>query len=152
MYLPQTAEYALRAMTYMANLPPETAVRARDLSQATTIPSHYLSKVLRRLVLAGLLTSQRGHGGGFCLAREPHLIRFLDIMVALDFRPDPSRCSFGWGSCDPSKPCPLHSAWSRLNSAFCAWAAETTLATVLVTGGLPDPASDEGKNLKRTSL
>ena len=54
MLLPQTAEYALRAMAWLATIPQDEPVRARDLSQATGIPPHYLSKVLRRLVLADL--------------------------------------------------------------------------------------------------
>ena len=152
MYLPQTTEYALRAMTYMANLPAGTAVRARDLSKATSIPSHYLSKILRRLVLADLLESQRGHGGGFSLSREPAEIRFLDVLIALDFRPDPTHCAFGWGTCDANKPCPLHGVWSRLNHLFCEWATNTTLADVQISAGLPDPASPAGKNLDRNSF
>lgn len=140
MHLPQTVEYALRAMTYIANLPEGHAVRARDLSTVTGVPSHYLSKLLRRLVVAGLLDSQKGHGGGFVLAMPARFIRFLDVMMAADFRPDPTHCAFGWGSCRPTQPCPLHPAWSTLNEALCSWAATTTLADVAVPGGLPLPA------------
>ncbi|MBW2295571.1 MAG: Rrf2 family transcriptional regulator, partial [Deltaproteobacteria bacterium] len=68
MVLSQTAEYALRAMAWLATAPTREPVRAKDLSVATGIPSHYLSKVMRRLVLAGLLISQKGQGGGFLLA------------------------------------------------------------------------------------
>lgn len=139
MHLPQTVEYALRAMTYIANLPEGQAVRARDLSAVTGVPAHYLSKLLRRLVVAGLLESQKGHGGGFVLAMPPRFIRFLDVMMAADFRPDPAHCAFGWGACRPSQPCPLHPAWNSLNEALCNWAAQTTLADVTVEGGLPIP-------------
>jgi Rrf2 family iron-sulfur cluster assembly transcriptional regulator len=130
MLLPQSVEYALRAMACIANQPEGTALRARDLSLAIGVPSPYLSKVLRRLVLAGLLLSQRGRGGGFTLARPARQVRFIDVMMAVDFRPDPDHCAFGWGACDPSAPCPLHGAWSRLNEAVCDWAAQTTLADV----------------------
>ena len=72
----QTAEYALRAMSHLAR-PDAAAMRAIDLARATQVPVHYLSKVLRRLVDAGLLHSQKGHGGGFVLARraDPGLAR-----------------------------------------------------------------------------
>ncbi|MFZ4578817.1 MAG: RrF2 family transcriptional regulator [Myxococcota bacterium] len=142
MHLPQTVEYALRAMTYMANLPADRAVRARDLSVATGVPVHYLAKLLRRLVVAGLLKSQKGHGGGFVLAQPPRFIRFLDVMMAADFTPNPVHCAFGWGACKTDQPCPLHSSWSKLNEALCDWAATTTLADVALPGGLPMPHAE----------
>jgi Rrf2 family protein len=130
MFLPQTAEYALRAMAWLATIPRDEPVRAKDLSQATGIPSHYLSKVLRRLVLADLLVSQKGQGGGFVLARAPEDIRFLDILRAMDVYPDEGHCAFGWGACSDVHPCPLHESWGWLNDQIRDWAATTTLATV----------------------
>jgi Rrf2 family iron-sulfur cluster assembly transcriptional regulator len=105
-------------------------MRAVDLSQATQVPAHYLSKVLRRLVEARLLISQKGHGGGFVLARPALEIRFAEVLAAVDQAPGTGRCAFGWGSCDTSHPCPLHPAWSRLNDALTSWAENTTLAEV----------------------
>jgi Rrf2 family protein len=129
--LSQTAEYAIRAMAHLARVADsEPAVRARDLSRATLVPVHYLSKVMRRLVAAGLLVAQKGHGGGFSLARPAATIRFSDVLAAVDEAPNGDRCAFGWGSCDARTPCPLHPAWSRLNEALIGWAAETTLAHV----------------------
>ncbi len=141
MQLPQTVEYALRAMAYIANLPPDVAVRAQDLAAATNVPPHYLSKLMRRLVVAGLLKSQKGHHGGFVLAMPPRYIRALDIMMAADFHPNPTHCAFGWGNCRPAEPCPLHPVWSSLNETICTWAAMTTLVDMQVEGGLPMPAS-----------
>ena len=57
MLFSQTGEYALRAMASLAISGSRASVPARDLSEQTGIPAHYLSKILRRLVLAGLLES-----------------------------------------------------------------------------------------------
>jgi len=131
MLLSQTAEYALRAMAWMALQDPQQPQRARDMAEATQIPLHYLSKILRRLVLAGLLSSQKGQGGGFLLARPPDQIRFQEILLALDLVTDAEgRCAFGWGTCGEANPCPLHGAWSELKSAMQRWAADTTLDAV----------------------
>jgi len=105
-------------------------LRARDLSAATQVPLHYLSKILRRLVLAGLLTSQKGQGGGFLLAREPKAIRFQDILTAVDVLPDAYGCAFGWGTCGEENPCPLHGAWSEIKQAMQDWALNTTLDSI----------------------
>jgi len=130
MLLSQTAEYALRAMAALAGLPQGTPVRARDLSVGTGIPVHYLSKVLRRMVLSGLLTSQKGQGGGFCLARPADQITFFEILTAVNAYPTTDRCAFGWGSCSEAQPCPLHPAWSHLHDNVDEWAKNTTLADV----------------------
>jgi Rrf2 family protein len=130
MILPQTAEYALRAMAWMASVPDDAPMRARDLSRATQIPPPYLAKILRRLVLAGLLTSRKGQGGGFTLARAPEDIRFIDVLAAVDVIPEEGRCAFGWGKCQESDPCPLHHVWVTIRDQFRSWATNTTLAEI----------------------
>lgn len=131
MYLTQTAEYALRAMAHVASLGKGQAQRAQDMALATGIPLPYLSKILRRLVVAGLLVSQKGHHGGFVLARPARDIRFADILAAADYNPNPEACAFGWENCDPVHPCPLHPAWAQLKTSYSDWAASTTLAQVV---------------------
>jgi len=128
MILPQTAEYALRAMVCLATAEPGKPVLARDLSRATAIPPQYLSKILRRLVLAELLESRKGFGGGFFLARPPETICFRDVLQAVDSYPTSGRCAFGWDQCDPDRPCLLHDAWTRIQRSFQEWAEQTTLA------------------------
>lgn len=132
MVLSQTALYALRAMATLAKLAPGESIRAPELADRTGIPGHYVSKVMRRLVVAKLVRGQRGHGGGFQLARPPASIRFADILSAIGAIPEPQACAFGWDSCDPDHPCPLHPAWSRLKDSYTQWADQITL------GGLPN--------------
>jgi len=110
MVLSQTAQYALRAMAWLTTVPSGVPIRVKDLSSATGIPSHYLSKVMRRLVLAGLVTSQKGQGGGFLLSKPPDEIPFTAILS------------------------PLHDSWSRLNEQLEAWAKGTTLADLTRDG------------------
>ena len=44
MFISQTAEYAIRAMSAIATLPEGIKIRAADLGRATGIPAPYLSK------------------------------------------------------------------------------------------------------------
>ena len=130
MLLTQTAEYALRAMATLASLAPGEAIRGVDLAQKTGIPVHYLSKVMRRLVLQRLVTSRKGHGGGFSLGRPPHKITFAQILKVDPYFESAGQCAFGWGNCDNDHPCLLHSTWSQLKESFQKWANTTTLASV----------------------
>ena len=81
--LSQTTEYAMRAVVYLADQSP-TAQTSDQISTATKVPSHYLSKVLRHLSRAKLLTSQRGLGGGFILAIDPDVLTLLDVVNAVE--------------------------------------------------------------------
>lgn len=145
MVLSQTAEYALRAMAQLAVLPAGESVRGKDLAQLTDIPTHYLSKILRMLVESGLLTGERGHGGGFRLARTAEEIRFCDILEAVGARPEKNRCAFGWGKCNPKKPCLLHGVVSGLNEAVAQWCETTTLADLAAR---PDTLARYAKQLE----
>ena len=137
MFVSQTAEYALRAMTYLANQDPEEGgVRAADLDEGVSVPLAYLQKILRRLVVAELLESRKGHGGGFRLAKAPAEISFGAVLRAADFDIEEGHCAFGWSDCDPEHPCPLHPAWSRLNENLSSWAENTTLADVVTPGAI----------------
>lgn len=134
MLLSQTAEYALRAMAQLAALGPGAAIRTEDLAKMTSIPRSYLSKILRKLTAAGLLSSEKGHGGGFTMARPLKKIRFIDVLEAVEAPMDPNRCAFGWGECSAKHPCVLHPAFSQLKEAHQRWATRTTLADLVPSG------------------
>jgi Rrf2 family protein len=131
MYLSRTAEYALRTTACLARLTANSRVRAKDLAPLAGVPLPYLSKILRRLTASGLLTSQKGHHGGFALARRPDEIRFVDVLRAVDFEPAADHCLFGWENCDAANPCPLHPEWADLKETIEQWARSRTLADVL---------------------
>lgn len=127
MLLNQTAVYGLRATATLAALEPGESLNAEQLSERTGVPKQYLSKVMRKLVVAKLVRGQRGHGGGFSLMKAPRQIRLLDVLTALNLEVD-SGCAFGYTACDPNNPCPLHPLWSRLNDSLAAWSQGSTFA------------------------
>ena len=75
----QTAEYALRAVTYLAEHFGE-AQTSHTIADATRVPPDYLSKVLKSLVNAGVITSQRGLYGGFRLLRAPGELTVMEVV------------------------------------------------------------------------
>lgn len=80
----QTAEYALRAVVYLASNsgPP---ISRSDIAKATCVPTDYLTKVLQELDRAEIVTAQRGPGGGYQLNVDPHDTSVYDV-VAVIFR------------------------------------------------------------------
>lgn len=82
----QTAQYALRAVVYLARIGGGPAV-TEVIASATAVPPGYLSKVLRQLAKAGLLSVRRGIGGGFALAQPAGHITLSQVIGVVD--PDP---------------------------------------------------------------
>ena len=124
----QSAMYAMRAMSWLAHHADGVPHRSGDIAARTGIPDPYLSKVLRRLVVAGLVDSKKGRSGGFSLSRSPSAISFADILGAVDSLPEVGLCVFGYGRCDVAHPCSLHPVWARYVEHTDTWARTTTLA------------------------
>jgi Rrf2 family protein len=78
----QTAEYALRAVVFLAGQDgPRTTL---EISKATLVPAGYLAKVMQSLGRAGVVRSQRGLNGGFTLVRDPSELSILAVVNAVD--------------------------------------------------------------------
>lgn len=131
MLLNLTAVYGLRALAVLAGLGAGESLNAEALAERTAVPQQYLSKVMRRLVVAKMVRAQRGHGGGFSLLRPPAQIRMNDVLAALDLDLA-AGCAFGFAACDKTQPCSLHPLWSRLQDGLTSWANECTLGDLHV--------------------
>jgi Rrf2 family protein len=130
----QTVEYALRSMVYLAlHNEDGQLVRVADLAEAAHIPPAYLAKVMRRMAAAGLVHGQKGHNGGFALAREPSKITLREVLEAAGVTFEPQHCAFGLPRCNAKKPCVLHDTWSEFKERCEGWANNHTLASVLET-------------------
>jgi Rrf2 family nitric oxide-sensitive transcriptional repressor len=79
----QTAEYALRAVVFLASDPgaPRTT---RQIAQVTRVPQSYLSKVLQGLGRAGIIASQRGLHGGSLLVRPASELTVFEVINAVE--------------------------------------------------------------------
>ncbi len=117
-----TAEYALRAAVYLAMHHGE-ARTSSDIAEATAVPIGYLSKIMQMLGKRGLVSGQRGLGGGFKLSRNPADISVMDVLRAVDSPIERiQRCPLGLQS--HVKLCPLHKlvddAIANVEAAFSA--------------------------------
>ncbi len=83
MLFSQTAEYALRAITFLADHA-ESVQTSKQIAEGTKVPAGYLPKILQTLGRGGLVSGQRGIGGGFELTRSADQISVLDVINAVD--------------------------------------------------------------------
>ena len=84
MRLTSRADYAVVVMAAAARHPAGSCLSAAMLSGETGVPLPTAQKLMGRLASAGLLSSARGTGGGFRLAREARGITLADIVEAVE--------------------------------------------------------------------
>lgn len=79
----QTAEYALRAIVFLADNAGE-AHTTEEIARATKVPVGYLAKIMQGLSRSRLVNSQRGLHGGFTLVKQPADLSVYDVVQAVD--------------------------------------------------------------------
>src|SRR3954469_1210409 len=84
MRLTHLADYAVVLMTAVARFPAGARLSATELSADTGVPLPTTQKLMGQLATAGLLSSSRGAGGGFALAKAPAEISLADIVEAVE--------------------------------------------------------------------
>lgn len=125
----QTAEYALRAIVYLA-MEPEVPKTTQQIAETTHVPKGYLSKVLQSLNRAGLIGSQRGLHGGALLLKAPEALTLYEVVNAVDPIKRIYTCPLGLKA-HGMILCPLHkrldAAMELVETSF----RETTVAELL---------------------
>jgi Rrf2 family protein len=82
--LSQKTRYALRALLHLAEAEAGRSVQAAEIAQMQQVPRKYLELILLDLKKAGFITSRRGPGGGYVLAKPPADISFADVLRATE--------------------------------------------------------------------
>jgi Rrf2 family transcriptional regulator, iron-sulfur cluster assembly transcription factor len=136
--LNQTAEYALRAVIYLAQRGENEPVRVGDIAEDLGVPQNYLSKVLHILARDGILNSTRGPQGGFTLARAADELFLSDVISPFD--PIHDRCLLIRRRCSEHEPCVAHHSWKDVASRLRSFFRETSVATLI------DSARAEGRS------
>jgi Rrf2 family iron-sulfur cluster assembly transcriptional regulator len=110
LYLSPASRQALNGMRILAGVPnrdPRTLVSV--IAQAAGLPANALAKIFQRLARFGLLTSRRGPGGGYALARSARDITLADILRAVqDIVPGGRHCLLGNERCGEGRLCLVH--------------------------------------------
>lgn len=128
--LSQTVGYAIRALSCLDSSADDRRT-ARELSACTGIPPSYLSKILRALVKAGLIHSQRGHYGGFYLNQPARATSLAKVIAAIDPKLRVAPCLLGLPLCEEDdEPCPLHRFWQTERARIERKLERTSLADI----------------------
>lgn len=109
------ADYGIVLLTHLA-AERDRRASAPDLAAETSIPLPMVSKILKLLVRAGLLTSHRGVKGGYTLARRPSTISVASMIEALDGPIAFTECiDEAPGECSQESVCGIKENWQKIN-------------------------------------
>ena len=110
-------DYATVLLAALAS-EPQRVQTAASLAEQTNIAAPTVSKLLKQLQRAGLVSSTRGLHGGYQLARPAAQISAAAILDALEGPVALTDCSVGHGQCEIEESCRVGRVWQRLNLAI----------------------------------
>jgi Rrf2 family protein len=111
MQITRQADYAVRAVRYLAKQAPNQRAATSTVAKEMKIPPSFLAKIISQLSIAGLLHTSRGARGGVTLARDPGDISMLDVVEAIDGPILLNECVGDPANCEFSDDCMAHPIW-----------------------------------------
>lgn len=121
------ADYAIVVMSHLAQATGRYS--SAQLAEMSHLNVPTTSKVLKLLLEAGLLNSERGVNGGYQLAKPAKQISVAEMITAMDGKPTMTECGHGRNQCEHESTCSLKGNWRLINK---------TLDSVLMNISLDD--------------
>jgi Rrf2 family protein len=109
------ADYATRAMFYVAKHGQDKLVPSNVIAEEMKISQMFLSHINSLLSLAGLIHTRRGARGGIALAKDPSEITLYDIVSAVDGPVVLRRCHSDPTACERREACEIRPFWDETN-------------------------------------
>jgi len=127
--LSQVVGYAATALGYLATAGGRPML-VKEIAEACDIPPAFLAKIVNNLARLGIVTTQRGIGGGVMLARNAAEITLLDLCAAMGDPITQQRCMLGTAECSDERACPAHKFWTAHRATQLDFLRRTSIADV----------------------
>jgi Rrf2 family iron-sulfur cluster assembly transcriptional regulator len=116
-----------------------------DIAQRQGISLSYLEQLFSRLRRQTLVSSVRGPGGGYNLARDASEIHVAEVISAVDENVDTTRCG-GAHNCQNEGPCLTHDLWQELSARIYDYLYRISLQDLVDRKGVQDIAKRQDWN------
>lgn len=128
MRLTTKGRYAVTAVLDLSFHQKSGPVSLADISERQGISLSYLEQLFSRLRRNEVVSSTRGPGGGYSLARPENEISMAQIIIAVDESYDATSCG-GEGNCTSDHyQCLTHDLWQELSEEIHQFLNGITLA------------------------
>ncbi|HEB29233.1 MAG TPA: Fe-S cluster assembly transcriptional regulator IscR [Porticoccus sp.] len=130
MRLTTRGRYAVTAMLDLALHGDKGPISLADISRRQEISLSYLEQLFAKLRQRELVSSVRGPGGGYRLARVSDEINVAEIIDAVNESIDATSCS-GKGNCQSGDVCLTHHLWDDLSHQIHRFLSGITLDSLM---------------------
>jgi Rrf2 family iron-sulfur cluster assembly transcriptional regulator len=143
MRLTTKGRFAVTAMVDLAMRQNRGPVTLAAISERQRISLSYLEQLFGKLRRNELVSSVRGPGGGYLLAKNLEAVSVADIIRAVDEPIDATSCG-GKENCHDDQKCITHDLWAGLNEHIFEYLSSVKLATLVAkqkerrAGAVPD--------------
>lgn len=136
MKLGTKGRYAVMAMVDLGQNGLSVPVPIPDIASRQGLSTSYLEQLFLKLRRCGLVSSTRGQGGGYVLARHPQDINIAQILAAADEEIKSTRCSMQnkKGCHGDLGHCSTHHLWAGLERHIHAYLSSITLEDICARG------------------
>ena len=137
MQITRQADYAVRAILYLADLGPGTRASTAQIARERNIPLTFLAKIISQLSVAGIVHATRGARGGVSLGRPADKISLLEIVEAIDGPVALNECVLNNSLCPQGDLCTVRSVWCEAQADLVRKLAQTNFGMLLKNGRVP---------------
>ncbi len=116
---------------------PDTVFSASEIAAETRLSPPSVSKLLKHMSRAGLVSSFRGASGGYTLARPAEAISAAQVLDALEGPVALTECSADDSQCQLEDVCGVGRSWQRINRGIRQALEHISLAE-LIGGDMPE--------------
>lgn len=154
MKLSTKGRYAVMAMADIALHSGGAPVSLASIAERQDISQDYLEQLFGKLRKKKLVTSVRGPGGGYLLAKSPEDTIVAEIVLAADEPLTVTRCQDGdaVSGCIGGDKCITHELWAALGRQIYGFLAAITLDDVIARRNLALTASIKRAKAQPNSL
>ncbi|RRQ23522.1 Rrf2 family transcriptional regulator [Guyparkeria sp. SCN-R1] len=149
MRLTTKGRYAVTAMLDLAIHDRGQPTALADIAERQSLSLSYLEQLFAQLRRGQLVSSVRGPGGGYQLAREPARINIAEIVHAVDEVVDVTRCG-GRGNCQDGGKCLAHDLWMGLSAQIQGFLESISLADLVEQPDVLDVSARQDDRLQQT--
>ena len=131
MQITRQADYAVRAVLYLAEQNGSGRAPTSQIAREQKIPPSFLAKIVSQLSVAGMVQTSRGARGGVSLAREPKDISLLEVVEAIDGPITLNDCVADSSVCSFGDDCPVHGVWCAAQENLVRELSATSFADLM---------------------
>ena len=130
--LSKASQHGIKAMICITrNSIKGERISISDVASKIKTPVAYTSKIIQRLVKAGMVQSKKGASGGFYIDnRLMNKVTVWDVVSELDGGSIKYGCILGLDACSGQNPCPVHNEYKPVRIQLIRFLENTSLANL----------------------